>query len=69
MDMGINEIYTPKGEKRNLQAISDLPLQVEIHTEALQHTVSGPLGETGTVDYLPWKREPTRTKKGQLNEV
>ena len=53
MEMGTNEIYTSIGGKENLQTISDLPLQVEIHTEALQHTVSGHLGETGTVDYLP----------------
>ena len=55
MEMGTNEIYTSLGGRRNLQNISDLPLQVEIHTEALQPTVSGHLGETGTVDYLPWK--------------
>ena len=53
MEIGTNEIYTSLGERRNLQHTSDLPLQVVIHTETPQITVSGHLGETGTVDYLP----------------
>ena len=69
MEIETNEISTAFGDRRNPQDTSDLPLQVVIHVETPQITVSGRLGETGTVDYLPWKRPPTRTKKGQLNEV
>ena len=53
MEIGTNETYTSTGERRNLQDTSDLPHQVVIHAETPQTTVSGHLGETGTVDYLP----------------
>jgi hypothetical protein len=61
-----NEISTAFAGKRNLQITSDHPLQVVIHVETPQITVSGRLGGTGTVDYLPKKRSPTRDKEGQL---
>ena len=53
MEIETNETYTSLGERRNLQDTSDLPLQVVIHVETPQITVSGRLGGTGTVDYLP----------------
>ena len=53
MEIETNETSTALGERRNLQDTSDLPLQVVIHAETPQITVSGHLGETGTVDYLP----------------